>query len=303
MKTVFYARRKFHQYTLNSVLAIAAMLFVSCSGGGSTQESVVTSELTLSDSSNGIIRSECESGSGEIAVVLEETFSLADGTCGFSPLWEETRGNITSGIDSCSLEYFIPAGSPDEPTPAQVQLNTAGLQNLTGRSRQQYLRVSWTDYFEPGYEFPNSSQKLARFYDSDGGQSLVNAQISENNSFVQILMIVVDEAESMPLNYFVNFSRAWDGVNETGVPLGVPIQFEMEALLPSRSSPGYVRLRFADVDLYVETDHQVEQLFGSSNCLLGFSGVWVGGNWSNIGPSASKSSLRYIDNIRILHQK
>lgn len=257
-------------------------ILTACGGGGGGSGSESSGALGPAGNSRCFINSMTPQP------LVNENFGSGN-SCGFTANWDFVEGSVGDGIDSCSLQYVLTAGETDEVTPAQVQFNSAQMLAATGSERQQYLRVQWQDYFEPGFQFAKIGQKLARFYDSSGGQSSISVAVGNENTNLELFFNVSNRDESR--EYFRQVTHSYGGV-----PVGEVITFDLEAQLPSSNSVGFARLRYNGNEIYFETDSQVEPLL-RDGCLDGFSGFWVGGNFSNMGEPVSKTSYRFIDSV------
>ena len=281
-------------------LSIFFLLFfcgLSCSSGGSSDDSEASDPI-IGDFANQE-SAETAPCVGQIPeapirrIIFEEFGNGSD--CAPSAPWEFLKGPITSGQLGCALRYELFAGDPDEQTPAQAELDEAGLRALTGTGFHRHLRVRWREYYVPGYHFP-AGQKVARFFNSEGTGVEASIIINDRNQGIGLTLFVSDGIEIVEYSDNINSVRPGQSALR-GVSPGEAVMFELEVFLPDRNRRGFASLNVNGATVRVETDAAINELPGS--CLSPFSGVWVGGNWTNGGPGVESRSTRFIDSIEI----
>ena len=182
------------------------------------------------------------------------------------------------------LHYLIPKGK-DEVTPVMVGAqDDSGMKRVTGVGEVDEFYLEWEEFYVPGHDFADGSQKLARYTFSRGSQrgSHVDFWIQNNNSTIQLFLFHPGKKE--PLEHAVNTSF--------GVPVGEWISFGVWVRLntPGKSD-GFGRA-YINGRLIID----MGQLNIRGDDRRGFNQMALGMNHSNRGPTLKESS-RYIDNI------
>lgn len=168
------------------------------------------------------------------------------------------------------------------------------LKNLFGGTYPTELYLEWHEYFDSGYCWPSSSQKLIRigFYDESFPESRkeFGYLVQTSNGDVNIQYFcgqwgnttncnvsgAVYSGEAHPTNQWVKWGY-WLKLNTSG------------------SSNGFIKVYKNDV-LYLDTGNV--SLIG--NDTKGVNFLWVGGNYSMLGGgTAACSGHRYIDDVAI----
>lgn len=205
--------------------------------------------------------------------------------------WDSVLGAVEKYSGSCRLKYHLAKGK-DEQAPGKVE-TSAKLAKLTSVPVQGHLKVEWTEHFAAGYEFPDGSQKLARFFVSAGGGHEANVVIMEGGISVQGSMFVrALDGKGKPVLLEIADSIKF----EKGVPTKKDIPFSLEVQMPTTDADGWMEFS-VDGQKKKKPMPKVRKL--SDKCVAGFDGVWVGGNWSNAGTVTKKESDRYISAVRI----
>ena len=267
------------------LLFLHLLFILGCSGGGS-----------------GVaVRSEAVIGRG---LVLEDSFENAE----ISPRWGEplivdaehyapaTRESVFSNKvvrnGSFAGHYYTLAGS-NEKTPWQVILREPQISNIFGGLPEE-MYVEWAEYFEDGYCFPTSSQKMVRL-------GFDNPSIPESKKEYG----VVTQTGNRNLNYQM-FCGAWGNNSNCSVDFGthserpiptgrwVKLGFWVKLNTPGKSD-GHARLYLDDSLLISNSDVDLR-----GRDTRGINYLWIGGNYSMLAAGGLRcSGHRYIDDIKI----
>lgn len=273
------------------LIGIVVLFGVACSsGGGGDAAERSTGEVTVNPVSEGdgqdaVFRCVQAGMPDAVQVILTDSFTQ-NGQCGFDSRWEEIIGSVSARAGGCSLEYAIFVGQADEFTAASVQLNSGRLRELTGSGFHRSFRLRWTEYFEADYDFP-LGQKLARFFNETDSAVELTVNLLENNGRVELSLFLTNDQQLV--EYAANVLH--------GIPLEQEVQFEVEARLPGPDGPGFATLSVNGETVRIDTDEQVAPLVNS--CVRTWSGLWVGGNYTNGGAPVTRDSSRFIDNVEV----
>lgn len=224
-------------------------------------------------------------------LLFSESFGGGGSCAATAGVWDSAFGIVENVGGDCRLSYTVPAGT-DEQEPAKVTAISA-LQQLAGIPIQTHLRVEWSDYFQPGYEFPAGSQKLARFFTSWGATHEANVMILNQGRSVQGTVFIkgIDERGQPALFETVGWLEFPDGV-----PVGQEVPASLEVKMPSTEREGWLDFSFAEKQIRLQIPRMSAD---AGSCTTGFDGLWIGGNWTNQGRLATRDSTRYIDDIAV----
>jgi hypothetical protein len=230
-------------------------------------------------------------------LLLEEHFDSRT----FNPLWT-SAGFLTDLYDEhgvsgfgdvdgheSALHYYIAEGT-DELTPASVGVEGDDeFLRVTGRANAEEFYLEWNEFFEEDYDFAEIGQKLLRFTywktEEERGLELTFGILNNNDRIQLFLYHPYGREDGSVLDLGLDYQH--------GVALGRWVQFGVWCRMNTPGeSDGFVRV-YMDGEEIISQDEM--SLRGTDS--RGWNIMWLGGNYSNIGPTATSSS-RYIDDIR-----
>jgi len=193
----------------------------------------------------------------------------------------------------CVMQQYVPAGA-DEITSAQVGVEGDDeFLRITGSPQVDEFYVEWQEFFPEGHDFPDGSQKMLRFtyYNAgDNNGSQINLSTQNENTNIQLFLYHPEGENGEFINLFYDTNLP--------IPVGRWVNFAVWARLNTLGQADGFAVAYMDGNEIARLDNISNR--GSDS--RGWNVMWVGGNYTNQGPTANASN-RFIDNIRWYNTK
>ena len=262
-----------------SMLMLVLLLATACAGGGSSKTS----------------------SAGPSKLIISEDFD----TCGFNSLWgdgafvryEYYPSNVSPFVHmeghGCALQQYIPANS-NEITPAQVGISGAeAFTRLTRHPDADEFYVEWEEYYTEDHLPAHGGQKMLRFSYYQEGQppgAQLNFASVYSNTMLQLIFYHPGDDHHSTVDFAVKLNQS--------VPYGRWVSFAVWAKLNTPGESDGFAYAYMDGSQIVAREY----LNLRNDDSRGWNLMWVGGNYTNSGPT-SRATTRIIDNVRWYNTK
>lgn len=211
----------------------------------------------------------------------------------YTPNTAQTTFVTTPTHSGAKALHYYTLQATNEHSPVTVFMYSSAMSSIFG-SLPSEIYIEWYEYFETGYCWPTSSQKLFRLgYDDDG----VHPESKKELGF-----LVQAANTDVNVQYFCGLWGNTSLCNVDGSvhsseahPLNTWTKWGYHAKLNTPgSADGYIHV-YKNDDLHLSTGNV--SLRGTDS--RGFNYFWIGGNYSMLSGTLSCSGHRYIDDVAV----